>query len=311
MTVHGFWRQMMSDNRRPILQGWGQVNQVHYLFPQGDGLLTSFGGLNVYSDFTTLKSQLRSRDVIVLGGVLREQAVAPDGIFDVLITGAANQPRQATSGGSPTNGGACWLAPSSGPVAATALLELTRQGWRVEGIEFTPHTSSPGILLTRSTSVDLIDSSHFEAFNCLFAGNGGTGQVGIQEANGSRSGYVEGCRFEQLASAILGVATGAAVPSDWRILANKFRQNTNDVKMSLNYSLIGSNVFQTPGSGATNKVVSTTFIGGQGGNNTVALNWFPNTEAQIAPGSGYTGAATDQWGNYVNDQAALAVGQPA
>ena len=81
--------------------------------------------------------------------------------------------------------------------------------------------------------------------------------------------------------------------------------------MSLNSSVIKGNNFITPGSGATNKVISTTFISTQGGLNHVVLNFFNNTEAQIAPGSGYTGAASDFWMNYVTDQAALAFGQPA
>ena len=81
------------------------------------------------------------------------------GIYDVGIIGAANKPRQATSGGEPTGGGATWMAPATGAVAATALLELTRQGWSIDNISFTPHTSSPAILFTRSETVDLIDSS--------------------------------------------------------------------------------------------------------------------------------------------------------
>ena len=122
---------------------------------------------------------------------------------------------------------------------------------------------------------------------------------------------MEGCRFESVASAILSLNTAAAVCQDWEIVNNTFRLNTNDVKMSLNYSRIRENRFMTAGSGATNKVISTTFISAQGGNNHILLNQFTNTEAQIAPGSGFTGAATDVWMNYVTDQAALAIGQPA
>jgi len=114
-----------------------------------------------------------------------------------------------------------------------------------------------------------------------------------------------------LTSAILSLNTAAAIPLMWEILRNRFRDNTNDVKMSLSKSLIESNKFLSVGSGATNKVISTTFISTQGGSNHVLWNFFNNTEAEIAPGSGYTGAATDEWINYVRDQAALAIGQPA
>lgn len=303
----GFWQQFqpMSNAQVALGKTFGFINNVFYLFPQGGGPRGSF------TTFTSLKSQLQSRDLIILSGALREQAVAPDGIFDVRIVGAANRPRQATSGGTPTGGGATWMAPASGAVAATALLELTRQGWAIDNISFTPHTSSPGILLTRSTTVDLIDASHAEFSNCLFSGQGGTGQVGIQDANGSGFVLVENCRFTLLDSALLSVATGAAVPQGWTVQGCRFQQNTNDIKMSLSYAIIKWNEFLTAGSGSTNKVISTTFISTQGGNNHIELNQFSNTEAEIAPGSGYTGAASDTWMNYVNNQAALAYGQPA
>ena len=92
---------------------------------------------------------------------------------------------------------------------------------------------------------------------------------------------------------------------------NLFIGNTNDIKMSSSFGVIRRNHFLTAGSGATNKVVSTTAVSEQGVNNHVVLNVFSNAEAEIAPGSGFTGAASDTWLNYVNDQAALAVGQPA
>jgi len=306
MTARGFWRQYQEENRRAILQDYGQINKVWYLFPQGGGPRGSF------TTFTDLKSNLRSRDLILLSGVLREQAVAPDGIFDVAIVGAADQPRQATSGGTPTGGGATWMPPSSGAVATTPLLELTRAGWQLENIEFTPHTASAGVRLTRSASVDLIDASHAKFDNCYFAANGGTTQIGIEDNGGCRSVFVNDCRFEGLTNtAILSISTAAAVPLGWLIMNNQFLQNTNDIKMSLSYGRIMKNQFMTAGSGATNKIISTTFIAVQGGNSHILLNQFTNTEAEIAPGSGYTGAATDTWMNYVNNQAALAFGQPA
>lgn len=307
MSQAGFWRELRQDNRDLSISSnrLGKISNVFYLFPQGNGPRGSF------TDFTTLKANLRSRDIIILGGVLREQAVAPDDVYDVTVLGAANMPRQATSGGSPTGGGACWLPPSSGAVAATPLLELRAQGWAFENIEFTPHTSSAALRLTRSASVDTIDAGHVRVTNCFFAANGGTGQIGIEDNGGCRSALIEGCRFESLASAILSLNTAAAICQDWVIQDNNFRLNTNDVKMSLNYSRILRNRFMTAGSGATNKVISTTFISTQGGNNFVIDNQFNNTEAQIAPGSGFTGAASDVWRNFVTDGTWYAIGQPA
>ena len=307
MSTVGFWRELRQDNRDINISSnrLGKINRVFYLFPQGNGPRGSF------ATFTDLKPNLRSRDVIILGGVLREQAVAPDDVYDVSIIGAANQPRQATSGGVPTGGGACWIAPTT-PVATTPLLEIRSQGWSFENIEFTPVNASAAIRLTRSAVTDTIDAGHALFTGCYFAGNGGTTQIGIEDNGGCRSVAVQGCRFEGLGgTALLSLNTAAAVPLAWLIELNQFQQNLNDIKMSLSYASILKNRFMTAGAGAANKVISTTFIAAQGGNNQILLNQFSNTEAEIAPGSGYTGAASDTWMNYVNNQAALAFGQPA
>lgn len=288
MTTVGFWRDTNFIDNRVSLVGYGQINRVWYLFPQGGGPRGAF------TTFTDLKPNLRDRDLIFLSGVLREQAVAPDGVFDVTIVGAANTPRQATSSGTPTGGGASWLAPTS-PVATTPLLEITRAGWSFENIQFSPTTSSAAVRLTRSGTVDLIDASHARFENCYFLG-GGTGQIGIEDNGGCGFVEVNNCRFQLLTgTACLSLNTAAAVPLGWAIESNRFQQNTNDIKMSLSYAIIRKNRFLTAGSGATNKVISTTFIAAQGGNNLVTLNHYNNTAAQMANASGYTGAASDSW----------------
>lgn len=304
MTQVGFWRDTKVENRRMTIQQAGQVNNVWWLSPQGGpGPLGGFAGApaGVFSTFADLKPNLRSKDLIYLTGVLREQVVAPDGVFDVSIVGAANRPRQATSGGTPTGGGAYWTAPTS-PTALTPLIELTRQGWSFENICFNPTTSSAAVRLTRSASVDLIDASHAVFSNCYFVG-GGTGQIGIEDNGGASQVLIEDSRFLLLTgTAILSLNTAAAIPLGWIICRNRFSQNTNDVKMSLSYAEIQWNNFMTAGSGATNKVVSTTFISGQGNNNHVCHNVFTNTGAQIANASGYNAGAADVWAdNYCTD----------
>lgn len=306
MSTVGFWRELRQDNRDINISSnrLGKIGRPWFLFPQGGG------PRNAFTTFTDLAPNLRSRDVIVLGGVLREQAVAPLNIYDVTIIGAANQPRQATSGGSPTGGGACWLAPTT-PVASTPLLELRAQGWSFENIEFTPANASAAIRLTRSATVDTIDAGHARFQGCYFAGNGGTTQIGIEDNGGCRSVVVSDCRFEGLGgTALLSLNTGAAVPLAWLIELSQFQQNTNDIRMSLSYASILKNRFMTAGAGG-HVVINDTFIAVQGGNNQILLNQFSNTEAEIAPATGFTGAATDTWMNYVNNQAALAFGQPA
>lgn len=268
-------------------------------------------GRSPSSAFATIARALTfvdNYDIVVLNGVFREQVVAPAGVFDVTLIGAVNTPRQATSGGVATGGGATWLPPAS-PTASTPLLELTRAGWSVINIQFSPTTSSACVRLTRSAVTDLIDASHTYFGNCFFAG--GTTPIGIEDNGGCSFVVIDNCRFQNLTSAIKGLNTAAAIPLSWKIQDCRFQQNTNDITMSLSYAIIQRNKFMTAGSGATNKVISTTFVAVQGGNNHILLNQFTNSEAQIAPGNGFTGAASDTWMNYVNDQAALAFGQPA
>lgn len=311
MTQSGFWRNFNVENRRATLNQYSNINNVWLLAPQGGPVLGGFGKApaGAFSTFTDLKPNLRSRDVIMLMGVLREQVVAPDDVFDVLMVGAANQPRQATSSGTPTGGGAYWTAPTS-PTALTPLIELVRSGWTFQNICFNPTTSSAAVRLTRSATVDLIDASHAQFINCYFVG-GGTGQNGIEDNGGCGFVLVDGCRFKLLTgSGLVGLNTAAAVPLSWQILNNNFSQNTNDIKMSLSYGLIGNNHFQTAGSGAVNKVVSTVAVAGQGNNNHVTLNFFHNTTGQIQISNGYSGAATDMWSNYCIGTAALIVTSP-
>lgn len=254
-------------------------------------------------------------DIIVLDGVIREQVVAPLGVLDVTIIGAANRPRQATNSGVPTGGGASWLSPTT-PVATTPLLELIEQGWTIANIQMAPVASSACIRLTRLEDTVKPDASHASILGCYFVGGGANG-IGIEDNGGCGGVLVAGCRFQALGdSALKGLNTAIAVPLAWQIggqgaNGNRFQQNLNDIKMSLSYGAIENNKFMTAGSGATNKVISTTAVAVQGGNNHILLNQFSNTEAEIAPGSGYTGAASDTWMNYVNNQAALAFGQPA
>jgi hypothetical protein len=141
---------------------------------------------------------------------------------------------------------------------------------------------------------------------------GGSGQIGIEDNGGSGFVTVKNSLFQLLTgTALLGLTTANAVPLSWHVHNNIFKQNTNDIKMSLSRAVVQYNNFMTAGSGATNKVISTTFISTQGGDNFIIDNQFNNTEAQIAPGSGFTGAASDVWRNFVTDGTWYAIGQPA
>ena len=304
MTYNGYWRSYQPLNNSQIVLGLdgGQINKIWYLFPQG-------GPRGSFTTFAALKPNLRSRDLIVLGGVLREQAVTPASIYDVTIIGAANSPRQATSSGTPTGGGACWLAPSSGAVAATPLLEIACSGWNVINVEFTPHTSSAGIRLTRSASVDATDASHFNIVDCFFGANGGSGQIGIEDNGGSSFGLIAGCRFQSLTTGIKGISTASNVPQMWRITNNRFNGNTNAIGMSLNDGLVDHNFIRQTAND-TNFKVNLIAVSAQGANNQVIRNVFPDAAANVTIAKGYKPGTGDVWRNWVTDTAADIVAVP-
>ncbi len=303
----GFWRQFnpLSNQQVALGRTFGFINNVHYLFPQGGGPRGS------YTTFAAIKNQLQDRDLILLSGVLREQAVAPAEVFDVTIMGAANNPRQATSGGTPTGGGATWMPPSSGAVAATPLLELIAAGWNIRNISFTPHTSSAGIRTTRSASVDLTDASHFTIADCWFGAQGGTSQIGIEDNGGASFGVIDGCTFQSLTgTAIKGISTASNVPQMWVISNNRFNGNTNAIGMSLNDGLVLNNYIRQTAND-TNFKINLIAVSAQGQNNQVLFNVFSDAAANVTIAKGYKPGTGDVWRNYVTDTADQIVTVPA
>lgn len=293
MTQVGLWREIRQDNRDISISSnrLGRINNVWYIFPQGNG------PRNSYTTITEIKDNLRNRDLIVIGGVLREQFVAPLDVYDVSVIGAANRPRQSTSGGVATGGGATWMAPTS-PVALTPLCEIRAQGWSFENISFTPHTSSAAIRLTRSASVDTIDASHAIISNCLFGGQGGSGQIGVEDNGGCGFVLMENNRFMDLTgTAILSLNTGAAVPQRWELRRNHFNRNTNAIAISSSKGLFEWNIFNQAANDANNKV-NLVSIGGQGDLNMVLHNIFSDVVANITIAKGYKPGTTDVWRNW-------------
>lgn len=299
MGINGFWRDFnpMSNQQIALGRAFGLINHVHYLFPQGGG------PRGAYPTFGALSGQLQSRDLIVFSGVLKEQALAPLGVFDVTLMGAANTPRQATNGGVPTGGGAYWTFPTATtPTAATALLTLREQAWQILNICFSPYTSSPCIEGIRAESATYPDPSHLSIDGCMFI-NGTTG-IGFQDSGGLYNVSITNNVFQSLATAIKGVAgAGIATPLRHFYANNYFNQNTNDIVIGCSYGRIENNDFKNT---TTQKVDLTA-----GGHEIVFGNRFDDNAADIDPAHGYTGSATGTWLNYVLNQAALQVGQPA
>lgn len=269
----------------------------------------SNNGLSPLAPFATVARAftfIDCYDIVVIDGVVTEQVVAPLGVLDVTLIGAANSPRQATSSGVPTGGGAFWKSPTS-PVAATPLLELIEQGWSINNICFTPVASSPAIQATRAEDTVHPDPSHLSINECAFIGSVGTvaGQIGYQDSGGCYNVKITNSRFQALANAIKGIAgAGIATPLENYYGYNYFLQNTNDIIIGCSYGRIEYNDFKNT---TTQKVQLSA-----GAQEIVRLNQFDDNVADIDPAHGYTGSTTGTWVNYVKDNSgALAVGQPA
>lgn len=292
--IPGFWRDFKQENRRAVLYEQG-INSVWYLFPQGNGPRNSF------ATFASLAPNLRSRDMILISGVLQEQAVCPVGVFDVYVLGAANEPRQATTSGVPTGGGASWLAPTT-PVATTPLLRVINQGWIFENIEFSPVAGAAALTFDRRETLVIPDSSHGVVRGCYFNA-GGAGGIGVEGIEVKKL-VIEDCVFEATGGAT-GIAikttagSGVAAPGHWTIRRNKFVQCINDVSCAgLVFGSIMDNTFfsTNPIEGGTRVVLT-----GAAGRNRVLNNNFSDVAADVTIAKGYTPATNDVWRNWTSN----------
>lgn len=299
MTQQGFWRQFnpLSPQQVALGKTFGFINNVHYVFPQGGGPRGS------YTTFALAAERLQSRDVIYLSGVLREQAVAPLGVFDVLVTGAANNPRQATNAGVPTGGGATWLAPTS-PTATTPLIEVREQGWTFENIFFAPASDDAAIKMHCEETATYPDGSHLTVRGCRFA----DGLIGIEDYGGASNVIIDSCRFEGLAGAGGGALVvtnqGIRIPQKYQFINCELRPCVNGIVGAFVESVIQNNKIW--------KSTTTTLnlaSGNTGLRNMIVFNFFNIAAADFDPAGGVTGNATDTWINYLSD--ALEFGVPA
>jgi len=299
MSIEGFWRGQVAniDNRRIIVRDNAVISNVWFLFPQGGG------PRNAFTTFADLAPNLRSRDTIILSGVLREQALAPLGVFDVSVIGAANRPRQATNGGVPTGGGASWLAPAA-PVATTPLIELREQGWTFENIQFAGHSDDACIKMHCEETATYPDASHLTLRNCRFTG----GLIGLEDYGGASNVLIEDCSFEDLAGAgggaIVVTNQGIRIPSRWTVRNNRFLPSVNGIIGAWVDSRFENNSF----SEMTTAVINLA-SGNTGLRNMLLCNRFSVNNAGFDPGGGYTGNATDIWVSYLSD--AIDFGIPA
>ncbi len=237
-------------------------------------------------------------DEIVVSGVIREQVVAPLGVFDVTIIGAGNRPRQATSDGVPTSGGATWLAPTS-PTAATPLLRLREQAWTLRNIFMSAPTDSACVELRTAEDATYPSAGHAVFEGMVFGG----GLIGIQDIGGAGFVKILGCEFRNFTEAtgwaIKNTSTAIANPLQWQIIQSWFRNNKNHIRMPGSMCQIAFNDFGIVGNTITT-VEAVSLTGGA--NNSVFQNNL-NRPANTSPNATlYIGGTNDLWShNYGTD----------
>lgn len=282
-------------------------NTVTTLGPQGTVVGSdSNNGLSPMTPFLTMSKAFNmcdSFDVIVLMGVIREQLTCPVGPYDVTVIGAGNQPRQATSGGVYTGGGASWLAPAL-PAATTPLVRVIEQSWKFVNIQFAPVAASACITFDRRETVAIPDSSHGSVLGCYFS-TGGSGGMGVEIIETKKT-YIYGCVFEALTGAggyaiKTTAGDGVANPNYCEIVGNKFAGNTNDMGLTgMEKGLItDNNLFTSDVILAGNRIVLTASSGS--GHNHVLNNNFSDIAADVTIAKGYKPGTADVWRNWTTD----------
>lgn len=242
-------------------------------------------------------AQLDSGDAIVFRGKIREQLVAPAGVFDVTIIGAGNRPRHADdhteANGARGSSGATWAAPAS-PTATTALVRVIHQGWRFHNILFAAHTDYGAVEIVRdAASGDAEkDGSHAEILDCRFA----AGKYAVMSGKAgvfteiAHNVLIRGCEFhDQTDSAIFGI-NGRR----FRILDNIFEAVDGAIELAAAQAIIARNYI---GAFTTNGINLT----GGTAVNTVTGNYLSGDYSNTG---GYVAVSGDSWiGNFADDVA--------
>lgn len=253
---------------------------------------------DAYSTMAKALDNIDSNGVINFIGTIREQLVAPLGVYGVTIQGLAG-------GGVRDDNGAKWTTPASGAVAGQALILLREQGWTLNNFLMTPdNTSGACVEVRRAEDATYPDASHAVFTNMRFVGADVTTTYGIRDIGGCSNILVNNCEFYLCTTGYWCSSTSIANPLRNRILNSRFYQNTNDLIRPSTLCLHqGNGHYNTA---ATEKIE----ISGGAGENIVTENVFPDAAADIDPANGYDGESTDYWtNNWATDQ--VVFGNPA
>jgi hypothetical protein len=260
---------------------------------------------NAFLTMSKAFTSLVSGDIIVFSGKVREQLTTPVQIFDITIIGAGNRPRHADS--APANGDYAsntWTTPTS-PTAATPLCKVLQQGWRFENVLFAGPTDAACVLLFRDggSGNDERDASHAEFYNCRFA----SGQDGIEDSGGCGHVGIYDSYFTDLTGVALKQTVGAGIGQPyfrWDVQYNRFQDcpSLTTAKAAQFFRFMFNTV-----SFASAPTLGFDFTGGK--QNQIVRNVFNVLAADFDPDGGFTGTATDNWSNTLED--AIETGLPA
>ncbi len=279
---------------------------VEYYVDTGTGSDSS-GGTSWDTAFLTMAKAftvIASGDSIAFVGKIQEQLTTPVQVFDVRIRGGGQRPRHSDAATAPVGGpsAATWAAPAS-PTAATPLLKILQQGWRLENLVMAGPTDAACVLLFRDGGAGNLerDASHFEAHGIRFA----SGRDGIEQSGGCYNVGIFDCSFHDLTGVCVKHTAGAgiAAPYRWQLHRNRFN------KCAAWMTALTGNTWEVHDN-IVNQITAPGWNTSGGiGFNTILRNVFDIAAVDFDPAGGFTGHATDVWSNYLKD--AIETGLPA
>jgi hypothetical protein len=246
--------------------------------------------------------KLVSGDTILFKGNITEQIDTPVQIFDVSIIGAPNRPRHADATPAGGESGATWKPPAA-PTAATPLLRIRQQGWRLINFLMDAPADAAAVRCFRDGGAGNAerDASHTAFLGMKILG----GSIGIEDHGGVGHLWIDDCDFHDLTHAIKNtIGAGIGQPLFRAMIRNsRFRANTNHVVAGAQEAHIYDNIF---GSFTTLGIDLT----GGVGKNVITKNLLSGTYS-IA--GGYKrAAADDEWaGNFANLTGGVTEADPA
>ena len=264
----------------------------NFWFVDGNRGQDSNVGTNRDEPFLTMAkafTMLSSGDVIFFRGNIREQLSTPVGIFDVTIVGGANQPRHADAHtGNNGYSSPTWKTPAS-PTAATPLLTVRQQGWRLVNILFDGPSDAAAVQLFRDGGAGDAerDASHAHIIGCKFV----AAQNHIEFKGGLSQVVIENnIFFGATADSFLEtVGAGIGTSNYFRIIGNHFHDNETHIDIGLSSGSIIGNAFGK---------FTTTGVDLRGGSeNVVSMNALFGTYSNAG---GYWAGTDDEWGGNFN-----------